>query len=137
MAMQDTFREFFYALTGFMPRLHVDVMQRNIENPTTQTASLDKCDSPQSWDDVIIIGDPMLATGGSVLSNIERLIEKGWLEDHIKVMAIIAAPEGIKKIHDKYPEVEIFCIALDEGLNDHMYIVPGLGDAGARAFGVA
>ena len=136
MVMQGPARDFFYLLTGTMPRLHAMVMQRDKDNPEEQTTYLNKCGSPRDWNDVPIIVDPMLATGGSTSSTIKGLIENGYAEDFIKVLVIIAAPEGVKKIHDQYPEVEIFCISLDEKLNDNKYIVPGLGDAGERAFGV-
>lgn len=82
--------------------------------------------------DVIIL-DPMLATGGSAAAAI------GFLKDYgctnIKLMCIIAAPEGIEKIRAEHPDVELYVAAVDECLNDHSYIVPGLGDAGDRIFG--
>ena len=82
--------------------------------------------------DVIIL-DPMLATGGSGLDAIEILKEKGV--KNIKFLCIIAAPEGIKRIEEKHPDVQIYCAHIDEKLNEHAYIVPGLGDAGDRIFG--
>ena len=82
--------------------------------------------------DVIIL-DPMLATGGSGLDAIELLKEKGV--KNIKFLCIIAAPEGIKRIEEKHPDVQIYCTKIDEKLNEHAYIVPGLGDAGDRIFG--
>ena len=82
--------------------------------------------------DVIIL-DPMLATGGSGLDAIELLKEKGV--KNIKFLCIIAAPEGIKRIEEKHPDVQIYCAHIDEKLNEHAYIVPGLGDAGDRIFG--
>ena len=82
--------------------------------------------------DVIIV-DPMLATGVSVAKAIANLKEAGV--KNIKFMCIIAAPEGVKKITEAHPDVEIFCGAIDKCLNDHSYIVPGLGDAGDRIFG--
>lgn len=81
----------------------------------------------------IIILDPMLATGGSSSAAI-KLAKKNGVKN-IKLMCIIAAPEGIKKINEDHPDVHIFCAALDERLNEHGYIVPGLGDAGDRLFG--
>lgn len=81
----------------------------------------------------VIILDPMLATGGSAAAAIKFI--KGYTDRSIKLMCIIAAPEGIKKIHEDHPDVHIFCASLDEKLNDHGYIVPGLGDAGDRIFG--
>ncbi|NLV86588.1 MAG: uracil phosphoribosyltransferase [Clostridiales bacterium] len=82
--------------------------------------------------DVIIV-DPMLATGGSADAAIEFIKEYGCR--HIKLMCIIGAPEGVARIRKNHPDVEIFVAALDEYLNDHGYIVPGLGDAGDRIFG--
>ena len=82
--------------------------------------------------DVIIL-DPMLATGGSASAAIQFI--KNYDVKHIKLMNIIAAPEGIERVHKDHPDVDIYCAAVDEKLNDHGYIVPGLGDAGDRIFG--
>ena len=82
--------------------------------------------------DVIVL-DPMLATGGSASAAIQFI--KNYEVKHIKLMNIIAAPEGIERVHHDHPDVDIYCAALDEKLNDHGYIVPGLGDAGDRIFG--
>ncbi|MBQ2698135.1 MAG: uracil phosphoribosyltransferase [Clostridia bacterium] len=81
----------------------------------------------------VIILDPMLATGGSAVAAIKMLKDRGV--SIIKMMNIIAAPEGVKAVQEAYPDVEIYCAALDERLNDHAYVVPGLGDAGDRLFG--
>lgn len=81
----------------------------------------------------ILLLDPMVATGGSVIDAIDSLKARG--ANAIKLLCIIAAPEGIKKIKEAHPDVEIFIASLDRGLNDHAYIVPGLGDAGDRLFG--
>ena len=78
----------------------------------------------------VIILDPMLATGGSGMDAIEALKESGAKK--IKFLCIIAAPEGIKKIQEKYPDVQIYCAKIDDHLNENGYIVPGLGDAGDR-----
>ena len=80
-----------------------------------------------------IILDPMLATGGSASAAIQFI--KNYEVKNIKLMNIIAAPEGIQRVHHDHPDVDIYCAALDEKLNDHGYIVPGLGDAGDRIFG--
>jgi len=82
--------------------------------------------------DVIVV-DPMLATGGSASAAITFLKEAG--AKHIKLMCIIGAPEGVKRMQEEHPDVDIFLAALDSHLNDHGYIVPGLGDAGDRIFG--
>ena len=81
----------------------------------------------------IIILDPMLATGGSASAAIQFI--KNYDVKHIKLMNIIAAPEGIERVHRDHPDVEIYVAAVDEKLNEHGYIVPGLGDAGDRIFG--
>ena len=81
----------------------------------------------------VLILDPMLATGGSGLDAIELLKEKGV--KNIKFLCIIAAPEGIKAIEEKHPDVQIYTTSIDRQLNEHAYILPGLGDAGDRIFG--
>ena len=81
----------------------------------------------------IIVLDPMLATGGSASAAIQFM--KGYGCKNIKLMNILAAPEGIERVHKDHPDVDIFVAAVDEKLNDHGYIVPGLGDAGDRIFG--
>ena len=81
----------------------------------------------------VIILDPMLATGGSASAAIQFI--KNYKVKNIKLMNSIAAPEGIQRVHHDHPDVDIYCAALDEKLNDHDYIVPGLGDAGDRIFG--
>ena len=80
-----------------------------------------------------VVLDPMLATGGSGSDAITMLKDSGAKK--IKFLCIIAAPQGIKKIQEDHPDVEIYCAALDKELNDVGYIVPGLGDAGDRIFG--
>jgi uracil phosphoribosyltransferase len=80
-----------------------------------------------------IVVDPMLATGGSANVAIDSLKKRG--AKHIKFMCLIAAPEGVEAVKTAHPDVDIYIAALDEKLNDHGYIVPGLGDAGDRLFG--
>jgi uracil phosphoribosyltransferase len=82
--------------------------------------------------DVIIV-DPMLATGNSAVAAVDRVKTAG--PKSIKFVCILAAPEGLANFHDVHPEVPIFTAAIDERLNDHGYILPGLGDAGDRLFG--
>ena len=82
--------------------------------------------------DVIVL-DPTLATGGSAIAAVTFLKQYG--ANNIKFMCIIAAPEGLNRLHEAHPDVEIFCAALDKQLNDHGYIMPGLGDAGDRIYG--
>ncbi len=81
----------------------------------------------------IIVVDPMLATGGSASAAISFIKQKGV--KNIKFMCLIAAPEGAARVHREHPDVEIFVAAMDSHLNEHSYIVPGLGDAGDRLFG--
>ena len=82
---------------------------------------------------ICIVLDPMLATGGSAIAAVELLKKKG--AKHIKCMHIIAAPEGIQALHEAHPDVQIYCATQDRQLNEHSYILPGLGDAGDRLFG--
>ncbi len=82
--------------------------------------------------DVIVV-DPMCATGGSAIDAITLIKKRG--PKHIKFVCTLAAPEGIKALTEAHPDVDVYCAALDECLNDHGYIVPGLGDAGDRIFG--
>jgi uracil phosphoribosyltransferase len=81
----------------------------------------------------LIVVDPMLATGGSAIATIRFIKEHGGRS--IKFMCLIAAPEGIKALQSAHPDVDIFAAAVDDHLNEHGYIVPGLGDAGDRLFG--
>lgn len=80
-----------------------------------------------------IVVDPMLATGGSAVAAITSLKTRGAA--HIRLMCVIAAPEGVETVQKEHPDVDIYIAGLDEKLNDHGYIVPGLGDAGDRLFG--
>lgn len=81
----------------------------------------------------VIVVDPMLATGGSAIDAITQIKQRG--PKSIKFMGLIAAPEGIEALTKAHPDVDVFCAALDEKLNENCYIVPGLGDAGDRIFG--
>ncbi len=91
-----------------------------------------KLPSDISERDVLLV-DPMLATGGSASAAIQFL--KNYGVKNIKSVHLIAAPEGVERLNEDHPDVEVYCAALDEKLNDHGYIVPGLGDAGDRIFG--
>ena len=81
----------------------------------------------------LIVPDPMLATGGSAADAISLIKKRGC--NNIKLVNIIASPEGIEAVRKAHPDVDVYVAAVDEGLNDHAYIVPGLGDAGDRLFG--
>jgi len=92
------------------------------------------CNLPADADQrTIIIVDPMLATGGSAVAAIQFLKDRGCTD--IKMMNLIAAPEGVKAVQTAHPDVDIYVAALDDHLNENAYIVPGLGDAGDRIFG--
>ena len=80
-----------------------------------------------------IVVDPMLATGGSMISTIDLLKAKGC--QHIKVLVLVAAPEGIKALEKAHPDIELYCASIDDHLNEQGYIIPGLGDAGDKIFG--
>ncbi len=88
---------------------------------------------PEGKDRMVILTDPMLATGGSACDAIRRLKQDGY--SNIRMMCLVAAPEGIKRVQSEFPEVDIYTASLDEKLNGDCYILPGLGDAGDRIFG--
>lgn len=92
------------------------------------------CKLPANIDvrDVIVV-DPMLATGGSAAAAITAVKQRG--ANSVKLMCLVAAPEGVSKVQEIHPDVDIYVAAVDDGLNSHGYIVPGLGDAGDRLFG--
>ncbi len=92
------------------------------------------CKLPLDIEDrIVILVDPMLATGGSASDALTMLKARGC--KHIRFMCLVAAPEGVKKVQQDHPDVDIYTAALDDHLNEHAYIVPGLGDAGDRIFG--
>ena len=92
------------------------------------------CKMPPDIDErLVIVVDPMLATGGSASDAISMVKKRG--ATNVLLMCLVAAPEGVAKVQAAHPDVDIYCAALDEKLNDHAYIVPGLGDAGDRIFG--
>ena len=88
---------------------------------------------PDIGERLVLIVDPMLATGGSASDAITMVKKRG--AKNIVLMCLVSAPEGVKKVQDEHPDVDIYSAALDERLNEHAYIVPGLGDAGDRIFG--
>ena len=88
---------------------------------------------PDIEERLVIVVDPMLATGGSASDAITMVKKRG--AKNVLLMCLVAAPEGVKKIAEVHPDVDVYVAALDECLNDHAYIVPGLGDAGDRIFG--
>ncbi len=88
---------------------------------------------PAGKDRLVIVTDPMLATGGSACDAINRLKADGYT--NIRLMCLVAAPKGVEAVTQAHPDVDIYLAALDEGLNERNYILPGLGDAGDRIFG--
>lgn len=88
---------------------------------------------PDCKDRHVILVDPMLATGGSACDAIDRLKKDGF--SHIKMMCLVASPQGLQAVQEKHPDIPLYLASLDEGLNEQNYIVPGLGDAGDRIFG--
>ena len=88
---------------------------------------------PANKERLVIITDPMLATGGSACDAIMRLKKDGF--NYIKLMCLVASPQGLQAVCEKHPDVDIFVASIDKGLNDKNYILPGLGDAGDRIFG--
>ena len=88
---------------------------------------------PADKDRLVIVTDPMLATGGSACDAIARLKKDGYKS--IRLMCLVASPQGVKAVQDMHPDVDIYLASLDEGLNAKNYILPGLGDAGDRIFG--
>ena len=88
---------------------------------------------PAHKDRLVIVTDPMLATGGSACDAIARLKADGY--KNIRLMCLVASPQGIKVVSESHPDVDIYVASIDEGLNEKSYILPGLGDAGDRIFG--
>ena len=88
---------------------------------------------PADKDRMVIVTDPMLATGGSACDAITRLKNDGYT--NIRLRCLVASPQGVKAVQEMHPDVEIYVASVDEGLNDKNYILPGLGDAGDRIFG--
>ena len=103
-------------------------------DPTTHLPVEYYCKLPPDISErIVILVDPMLATGGSAVDALNLLKKKGCT--HIRFMCLVAAPEGVRKVQEAHPDVDIYTAALDDHLNEHAYIVPGLGDAGDRIFG--
>ena len=88
---------------------------------------------PADKDRLVIVTDPMLATGGSAVEALNRLKADGFT--NIRLMCLVASPQGVKKVNEMHPDVDIYTASVDDGLNEKNYILPGLGDAGDRIFG--
>lgn len=103
-------------------------------DPKTHNPVKYYCKLPPDVDErIVILVDPMLATGGSAVDALSMLKEMGC--KNTRFMCLVAAPEGVKKVREAHPDVDIYAAALDDHLNENAYIVPGLGDAGDRIFG--
>ena len=90
---------------------------------------------PEGADDIYIVVDPMIATGHSAAYAVDVLNKRGISDERIMMMALVAAPEGLAVFADEHPKVPVYVASVDDRLNDHDYILPGLGDAGDRLFG--
>ena len=88
---------------------------------------------PEHKDRLVLLTDPMLATGGSACDAIARLKADGYTQ--IRLLCLVASPQGVKVVQERHPDVDIYVASIDEGMNDKNYILPGLGDAGDRIFG--
>ncbi len=103
-------------------------------NETTHEPVVYYCKLPEDIQErLVIVTDPMLATGGSACDALKMLKERGC--SNIRLMCLVGAPEGIERVQREHPDVDIYVAAIDERLNEDAYIVPGLGDAGDRIFG--
>ena len=123
-------------LDGFlhlMPSAKVSVLGLERDEETLEVRTYYKKLVPDVANRIAMIIDPMLATGSSLIAAIDELKASGCKD--IRVMVLVAAPEGIAKVEEKHPDVRIFTASVDDGLNEHGYIVPGLGDAGDKIFG--
>lgn len=116
-----------------MPFAHVGHIGL-VRDETTHLPHEYYCKMPESVEESsVIVVDPMLATGGSAVDAIDNLKSRGCKD--IRLVNIVAAPQGVRAMQEAHPDVDVYVAALDEGLNENAYIVPGLGDAGDRIFG--
>ena len=108
-----------------------------VRNESTLEAScyLNKLPERMQPETRVLILEPMLATGGSIMRAMAEISSRGVAPENIRIVSIVAAPPALQKLSENYPQLQIYTAIIDEGLNDKGYIVPGLGDAGDRAFG--
>lgn len=108
-----------------------------VRNEETLEASCYLNKLPPQFDPAtrVLVTDPMLATGGTSLQVMELLVKRGINPAFVRIISVVTAPLALQKLGNRYPELQIYTAAIDEGLNDRGYIVPGLGDAGDRTFG--
>jgi uracil phosphoribosyltransferase len=122
------------AILDLIPHARVGFIGLKRDEMTMEASFYHKSLPPDLSDSEVILLDPMLATGGSALAAMDLLAELHVLR--VRMVNVVAAPEGIQRLRSNYPALPIFTAAVDPGLNEKAYIVPGLGDAGDRLFGV-
>ena len=122
------------SILQLVPHARVGFIGLKREETTLRATTYHKSLPPDLTPFEIILIDPMLATGGSAVAAMDLLVELG--AKHVRMVNLVAAPEGIRRVHARYPKLPIFTAAVDQALNDKGYILPGLGDAGDRLFGV-
>jgi uracil phosphoribosyltransferase len=122
------------SILQLIPHARVGFIGLKREEKTLRATSYHKSLPPDLAPFEVILIDPMLATGGSAVAAMDLLVELG--AKHVRMVNLVAAPEGIRRVRLHYPELPIFTAAVDRKLNDKGYILPGLGDAGDRLFGV-
>ncbi len=123
------------AIRGFFPGSKVGFVGLERDEETALAHQYYSKLPAQLENNRVVILDPMLATGGSALATLDLLVKHGARD--LRVACIVAAPEGVRAVNDRYPAVPIWCCALDQGLDPRKYIVPGLGDFGDRYYGTA
>ncbi|MGH1503638.1 MAG: uracil phosphoribosyltransferase [Acidimicrobiales bacterium] len=121
------------AILTLMPTAHVGHLGMQRDPETHQPIEYYGKLPPRITEREVLVVDPMLATGGSAIAALDRLAADGCTD--LRLLSIIGCPEGVAAVHAAHPDVKITLAALDERLNDHAYIVPGLGDAGDRIYG--
>jgi len=122
------------SILQLIPHARVGFIGLKREETTLRATSYHKSLPPDLRQFEVILIDPMLATGGSAVAAMDLLAELGV--KHVRMVNLVAAPEGIRRVHAHYPDLPIFTAAVDRKLNEKGYILPGLGDAGDRLFGV-
>jgi uracil phosphoribosyltransferase len=122
-------------ILGLVPTARVGFVGMYRDEDTKQPVSYYQRLPPQTKGGLCIVIDPMLATGGSTVATIDVLKEAG--AGTVVVVCIVTCPEGLETVESAHPDVEIYTASIDDHLNDHKYIVPGLGDAGDRLFGTS
>ena len=118
---------------NLIPSAKVSVLGLERDEETLEARTYYKKLVPDVCNRIAMIIDPMLATGSSLVAAIDVLKQSGCKD--VRVMILVAAPEGIKRVHDAHPDVRIYTASIDDGLNEQGYIIPGLGDAGDKIFG--